>query len=361
MSHFEERLERDLQEIRHNITELGNFLGEALGNAVTAFLTGDRDLAYATILRDQVVNRRSQQIDTLCHAFVVRYAPSGGPLRFVSSALRISVSLERIGDYAVTVCRETARIEERPSGVIRRDFDLLVQEAQHLLEQSLVAFNTQNAEMAKGIRQSASNVGRAFDDIFDDLVGEGQSKRFAVLDLLAYLLVFSRLSRICDQAKNICEETVFSASGEQKPPKVFKILFVDGPNNCLSQMGELIAARTFGKRAKVMSAGWAPADQLEPLFETFMKRQGLQTGDCDIRVLEPLPELLANQHIVVALDPDTLPHLGKIPYHTVLLVWDLRREIPGTLDTASLERAFHKLSDEIGQLCEVLTGAPLNP
>ena len=43
----------------------------------------------------------------------------------------------------------------------------------------------------------------------------------------ALLSALNHLERISDQAKNICEETLFTITGETKAPKVYKILFLD--------------------------------------------------------------------------------------------------------------------------------------
>ena len=108
MSHYEERLARDLADLKGRIATLGVRLDAALGAAVRAFLGRDRDLASSTILGDRAVNRATREIDRLCHAFVVRHLPSAGHLRYISAVLRLCIALERIGDYAVSISREAA-------------------------------------------------------------------------------------------------------------------------------------------------------------------------------------------------------------------------------------------------------------
>ena len=98
MSHYEERLQADLDEIRERVKAVGDEVIDAVGNACRSLLNVDRALAAETILGDLPVNREIRAIDQRCHAFVVRHLPSAGILRFVSSVLRLTVAIERIGE-----------------------------------------------------------------------------------------------------------------------------------------------------------------------------------------------------------------------------------------------------------------------
>ena len=105
MSHYQERLEKDLAKIRGDIAAVGETVAGAVHDSVKALLSANRALATATILGDHATNRRVRRLDRECYAFVARHLPSAGHLRFVSSALRLNLGLERIGDYAATIGR----------------------------------------------------------------------------------------------------------------------------------------------------------------------------------------------------------------------------------------------------------------
>ena len=69
-----------------------------------------------------------------------------------------------------------------------------------------------------------------------DLVREGERRSRPLKELFALLIILHRMERVADQAKNICEETIFAATGETKPPKTYNILFVDRGNDLASQL-----------------------------------------------------------------------------------------------------------------------------
>src|SRR5262245_44610299 len=103
MTHYEERLKKDLGWIHDLVGIVGAAITKAIDDAVTSVLKLDKDLAALTVIGDYTINRQTRELDRLCHAFVARHLPSAGHLRYVSSVLRLNIAIERIGDYAATI------------------------------------------------------------------------------------------------------------------------------------------------------------------------------------------------------------------------------------------------------------------
>ncbi len=81
MSHFEERMEADLQIIRGRLWKIGEDVDAALHSAKKVMILRDSELAYQTVLGDYPINRASRECDRLCHTFIARHLPGAGPLR----------------------------------------------------------------------------------------------------------------------------------------------------------------------------------------------------------------------------------------------------------------------------------------
>ena len=114
-THYEERMEADLSEIKRKVRKVSDLVELQVERAIDSLLTETVDLANEAVLGDRQVNRRIKELDYLCHSFIVRHAPSGGPLRYVSAVMRLSVALERIGDYAGMMGREVVRLSADPA------------------------------------------------------------------------------------------------------------------------------------------------------------------------------------------------------------------------------------------------------
>jgi phosphate transport system protein len=255
MAHYEERLNEDVAQLREEMCIQAAEVEKALERATHAFLTRNRQEASAVILGDHPLNRRAREIDRQCHAFVARHVPGAGHLRFVSSVMRMNISLERIGDYAVTIGRETAQLKQKPPESMVRDIELLADHGRQILNQAMIAFRENSADLARGTMAMAGKKGRVFHQVFTDLLQEGEQGTRVIEDLFGILVVLYRLERVRDQAKNICEDTVFIATGVGKQPKVYSILFIDEGNDRLSEMAEAIARKAFPESGAFYSVG----------------------------------------------------------------------------------------------------------
>ena len=359
MSHYEERLEKDLTRIREELEGVGDSVLGAFRESVHAVLVSDSRLASRTILGDLPVNRRVREIDRLCHAFVARHLPSAGHLRFVSSALRLNVALERIGDYAVTICREQVQLSAPPPPRFAADVELIAEQATLMLGQSLEAFKGANADLARGTKAMAVQIEGTFQKVFDDLVAEGERETRSVRDLFALLTIINRIGRVADQAKNICEETVFAVTGETKEPKVYSVLFLDRGDDSLGQLAVAYGRKAFPNSARFGSAGWEPGSRVDPRVESVAEGNGLDLTGAEPRSLDSVRDEVDDVHVVVGLEEGAREALGVIPFHTVFLEW-----APGYPDAsgdqerivAGLEEGLQKLSVEIRHLIETLRG-----
>ncbi|MFQ5704884.1 MAG: PhoU domain-containing protein [Gemmatimonadales bacterium] len=360
MSHYEERLERDLNAIKQCVRDIGYRIEDALKDATRAAVELDKRLANVTILRDNAVNRSTSELDQLCHAFVVRHVPSAGHLRFVSAVLRLNVALERVGDYAVTICRETLLMSDRPSQKLAGNIELLAEQSQLILNQSLKAFNEGDVALARRGMGMADQVGATFQKVFDDLIEAGSQGEHRIKDLFAALLILHSLRRVSAQADNICELTAFTVAGKIKGPKVYRVLFVDERNDSFSQVAEAYAAKAFPQTSRCDSAGWNPADSLNPALAEFLDGYGLKQGTARTPTrLRPFTRGHRHYHVIVSLQDDVRPHLKKVPFRTVLLEWDVG-PMPDPTDKAAaraaLESAYPKIVEEVRNLMEILGG-----
>jgi phosphate transport system protein len=321
MSHYEARLERDLDRLKHDLSALADQVQDALKDAVHALLSGNREQAYQCILGDLPINRSFRKLDRACHAFIAVHLPSAGHLRWVSSVMRSNIALERIGDYAVTICRESVQLPKAPDGILARELELMAQESRQMLNQSMQAFAEQNAEAAKATKAMADQVERAFDTVVDELTG--RNGQWTKRDIFALLVIFHMLERVSDQAKNICEETVFAATGEGKTPKTYRVLFLDEDNAGLSKMAEALGRKSFPERMAFASAGRTAAASFDPIMSTLIEDLGVDLSGEAPTTLEPIEGELSELHAIVSLAGPVTDYMERVPFHTVALTWDL--------------------------------------
>ncbi|VAX11046.1 Phosphate transport system regulatory protein PhoU [hydrothermal vent metagenome] len=357
MSHYEQRLEKDLNRIREQVSDVAARVQSGLKDAMHALLTGNDKLAYATILGDLPINRRVRSIDRLCHSFIAQHLPSGRHLRWISSVIRTNIELERIGDYAVTICRESVQMPQPPQGVLADKLELMCEEARRMLEQTVDAFADGNADAAKATMGMAKEVDRSLYNTFAELTAERGN--CSLQDLMRLFNVFHRLGRVAAQSKNICEETVFAVTGETKVPKVYRILFLDEDNSGLSQMAEAVARKRFPNSGSYSRAGRYAASSLNPAIATFLDERGLELEDNLPKALDLLPQEIAAFHVIVSLQGPVKSAIQEVPFQTVVQEWDIP-PLTGDLDAAQtlqrMEAIYREISVRVQELMQTLRG-----
>lgn len=356
MSHLEERLQHDLTEIRDQIANLGANAEQALDGALRALHTADDKLAFTTILSDLPINRQMRKIDRMCHSFIAVHLPSAGHLRLISSIIRANIILERVGDYAVTIAREAVQLGDIPEGYMSAELKNIGAEALAVLKESISAFNTSNAERARETIALAKRVEHDMDGIYAELLeSSDDSATGCSRHTLIYLIIFSQLKRVSDQAKNLAEETIFIETGETKAPKVYRILFIGKDGSCLAPMAQLIARKLFPDIGVYTHAGVKAADQLNVNMVNFMRERGFDLNAVSPAALETNRESLSEYHVIVGLNQKVQKAVGKVPFRSSALNWK-NLEVPDNNDKDAWEGLHKSLALHIRELLTLLRG-----
>jgi len=358
MTHYEERLERDLAILREHIAAMSTRVEAAVKDAMHALQSGNTKLAAATVLADHPINRLMRKVDRLCHKFIATHLPSAGHLRLLSSVIRANIELERIGDYAATICREVLQLATPPSGSMAVELERVSRDTQFMLHDAIAAFNSLDVDKARATKVLEETMENDLDAVYAELMTNHE--REAVKNLLAVFVVFNQLKRIADQAKNLCEETIFAVSGETKTPKVYNILFLDEDNSCQSQMAAAIARKNFPDSGHYTSGGRYPAATLNAAMRQFLDGHGVSLEDgAKPAPLAMTPLQLASKHVIVSLEGPVKSYFDPIPFHTVPLEWDVG-PAPRDGDAADgnkrLEELYREIAVHVRDLMELLRG-----
>lgn len=90
----------ELTALGEDLTAMSRLVESAISSAGTALLTADLGLAEAVIADDFTIDAIERDLDERCVALIAQQQPVARDLRVVVSALRMSSSLERMGDLA---------------------------------------------------------------------------------------------------------------------------------------------------------------------------------------------------------------------------------------------------------------------
>jgi phosphate transport system protein len=357
--HLEALLQQDIDRIKTKVREMARLDEQALNRALQAFLNRDRQLAYSVILRDQYVDELETELDHLCLEFILRHQPAAGHLRFVYAASKIVKELERIGDYAESVGRMVLQIRSVDMDVPTDLFIAIAKESIPMLHDAVSAFLDKNAELAHATMVKEPHVRQLRDALTTELVEWRQQGRIPLEALSPLATIARRFERVMEQATNICEEALYSATGEyikHRRGDGFRILFVDDANKCLGPMAGAIAKHMGLDKLSFANCGVA-AGTVDPIVARFLEGKGMGGPELAPVSLDQLAQKEQFQ-LAVALSRNAEMAIAALPTKTLKLTWLVSdpSSLEGTLEEheAGFQRAFDDLSNHIHALAQAI-------
>lgn len=359
MTHYEQSLQRDIELIRSKIQAMAQLADRALRDSLTALVEKNLTLAYSVILRDQYIDELEKEIDRLCLEFLVRQQPVAGHLRFAYATIKINLELERIGDYAESVARQVLKVSAIHDKLPLQDFTALAEVSIPMLRNSVKAFLEQDAELARVSMAEEDKADVLRYKIDAELLRLNQTGSIPLTALTPLQTIARRFERVADQAKNICEETLYMCTGEyvkHKGAEVLRVLFVDENNSCRSQMAEGIA-NSLNQPGLLFSSAGLEARAIDWRTVELMREKGL---DIARQTAKPVSHILnlEHYHVIIALAKSAQKIFPPSPTKTVGLDWTVEdpSSRPGSLADVreAYEETFQYINTHVTELVQAL-------
>ena len=94
------------------------------------------------------MNRIDNDNDEQCIRLLALHQPTASDLRFITTGLKITTDLERIGDNAVNICERTLELNEEPQLKPYIDLPRMAEIAQTMVKDALDAFMRDDTDLA---------------------------------------------------------------------------------------------------------------------------------------------------------------------------------------------------------------------
>lgn len=224
--HTDKRYGEELRRLREQILYMGGLVEDQIQKSVKSLVGRDSQLAETIIERDHEVNRLDVEIDDLCIKLLALHQPAGRDLRFITTGLKITTDLERIGDMAVNICERALELNQEPQLKPYIDIPRMARIAQRMIRESLDAFVREDTELALNVCKGDNEVDQLNAQIFREtltyMIEDGQtiSRATKISSISKYI------ERIADHATNIAEMVVYMVKGKsirhlkELPPSV---------------------------------------------------------------------------------------------------------------------------------------------
>jgi phosphate transport system protein len=215
-----EVFQQELREVQDRLVEISDLVASSIESATQAFNESNVALAEGVIADDSKIDALAAELDELAIQILARQQPVARDLRIVVSALRISASLERMGDMAEHIAQLARyRFPEkvvpkslRPTFIDMGRID--VEMARKLTE----LLRTEDVAIAEHIRNEDDKIDALHLSVFDKVLGE--TWKGAAVDTVDATLASRYHERFADHAVSIAKKVQYLATGDWIPADV---------------------------------------------------------------------------------------------------------------------------------------------
>ena len=206
--------ESEIQQVKDDVLLLGSMVEHAIIASVEALKKRDIQASEKIFAEDKEINRKRFEIENQLMVLIATQQPMAHDLRLLASTMEIISELERMGDYAKGIANINIRMGEQPLLKPLIDIPRMAQIGTSMLHRSLTAFINEDVEIAKSIPVEDDEVDALYNQVYRELM------MFIIQDPKSIeranwlLWVAHNLERVADRVTNICERTIFIATGE---------------------------------------------------------------------------------------------------------------------------------------------------
>ena len=212
--HTSREFEAELESVRQRISEMGRHVDGVLESAGRALLAGDSELAERIIVGDEETDSMELEIDHLCLEILARRQPVADDLRLLTSALKLVIDLERIGDLGVSIAGRVVELGREPPLIPYEDLMRMMVTTREMLTEALDALRSQDVARASRVIDKDEVVDAYYSQIFNDILSRMRESPENIFRATRVQAISKYIERIGDHAANVAERVIFIVTGE---------------------------------------------------------------------------------------------------------------------------------------------------
>jgi len=214
MPHIVSAFDDDLMLIQAKIAEMGGLAEEILAMALEAVQKRDSALAERAIQRDEKIDMLEMEVEEAATQMIALRQPMAKDLRVMISALKISTTLERIGDLAKNVAKRANAATKHGPVQLTSSILRMGRQTQGQLAQVLNAYSSRDTASAVAVWRSDVEVDEMYNALFRELLTYMMEDSRMISSGAQMLFIAKNLERIGDHTTHISEMIYYIQNGE---------------------------------------------------------------------------------------------------------------------------------------------------
>lgn len=206
--------EVELQEIKNGLIYIGVLTENAIQNAMKSLSERDSEMAHKVIKDDDEIDKLDAEMEERCIRILALRQPTAIDLRFITTAIKVTGHLERIGDMAVNIAEKAIQLNDEPKLKPYIDLPRMTDLVVEMVNNSLDSFIRYDLNIAEKVRQTEQITDDLNEQIFRELLTFMMEDSKCIHRALLIMHVSKNLERIADHAKGIADMVTYMVTGE---------------------------------------------------------------------------------------------------------------------------------------------------
>jgi phosphate transport system protein len=212
--HTSSHYEKELRGIKDGLIYLGAMTEKAIQAAMKSLLERNSDLADKVMKEDREIDRLDSELEERCIRILALRQPAAIDLRFITTAIKITGHLERIGDMAVNIAEKAILLNREPQLKPYIDLPRMADLVAEMIKLSLDALIKNDLEMAEKVQRKEHIVDELNEQIFRELLTFMMEDAKTIHRAIVIMQISKNLERIADHAKGIADMVTYMVTGE---------------------------------------------------------------------------------------------------------------------------------------------------
>ena len=212
--HIASAFDRDLETIQALVVRMGGMVETAIIDAARALETFDDELAEDVRRRDREIDALDHQINEDAARLIALRAPTATDLRLVLTVIKISASLERVGDYAKNMAKRSHVLATLPvidgAGMALRRMAMTVD---RMLKDALDSYIQRDAVLANDVRDRDLEVDQMYNALFREFLTYMMEDPRSITACMHLHFIAKNIERMGDHATAIAEQVIYLVTG----------------------------------------------------------------------------------------------------------------------------------------------------
>ena len=210
---------KELALIQNDLMTMGQLVTQALADAVEALKTKNKELADSVIAGDDKIDEMQVIIEDKTVELIALQQPIAKDLRILSTAMKMTTDLERIGDHAKKIAKIANRIGQDPLFKPLVDIPIAAQMVQDMVKKVLKSYVELDVTAAAEVCAEDDKVDAICETCKRDILFYMMKDQANIEQGLDLNKVVQRIERIGDHATNLAEWVIYLVTGQRVPKK----------------------------------------------------------------------------------------------------------------------------------------------